>query len=255
MRFRSRLWKRKLARRFEDVTARVENVLAGSSKGQTYTVMSGPFAGMLYAKGSWIFNVAPMVTGSYESELHETIEKIVEQCPTTIIDIGCAEGYYAVGLAMRLPNAHIYAFDTDPHAQRYCRTMAKLNNVGNRMTIAGTCTHDTLRKYTTEMSLILCDCEGCEFDLLQPQKAPELGRASLLIELHESIVPDVTASITARFEQSHDIRLISVQPRDPQAYPVLRNLQPADQQFALSEFRTGVQRWAFLSPKYLEQWM
>jgi hypothetical protein len=39
------------------------------------------------------------------------------------------EGYYAVGFALRMPDAIVYAFDIDPTAQHYCANLAKLNCV------------------------------------------------------------------------------------------------------------------------------
>jgi DDE superfamily endonuclease len=34
--------------------------------------------------------------------------------PTRALNIGCAEGYYAIGFALRLPQAKVFAAETDP---------------------------------------------------------------------------------------------------------------------------------------------
>lgn len=55
---------------------------------------------------AWAWSV-PNLVGSYESELHLQIEQLILERPQVVIDVGCAEGYYAVGLAQRLPDATI----------------------------------------------------------------------------------------------------------------------------------------------------
>ena len=95
-------------------------------------VLSGPFVGMDYVQQATGSALMPKLLGSYEAELHETLEKIAATEYAAIIDIGCAEGYYAIGLAMRLPNAQVYAFDIDPEARELCTAMARLNGVEER---------------------------------------------------------------------------------------------------------------------------
>jgi hypothetical protein len=46
----------------------------------------------------------PKLLGCYEAELHGVIACALNTTYDTIIDIGCAEGYYAVGLALHFPD-------------------------------------------------------------------------------------------------------------------------------------------------------
>jgi hypothetical protein len=39
----------------------------------------------------------PKIIGSYECELHPAIEEIIVNNYAEVWDVGCAEGYYAVG--------------------------------------------------------------------------------------------------------------------------------------------------------------
>jgi hypothetical protein len=84
-------------------------------------VLSGPFKGMKYpnleAFGSCIY---PKILGSYERELHDTLNSISNTRYSEIIDVGCAEGYYAVGLSLQHPEARVYAYDIDETARRLC---------------------------------------------------------------------------------------------------------------------------------------
>ncbi len=93
-------------------------------------VRHGPFKGMKYPQkvsiGSELY---PKLLGSYESELTDTINFILKQDYSTILDIGCAEGYYAVGIGRIIQNARVIAYDTDEIALKLCNQMAQLNNV------------------------------------------------------------------------------------------------------------------------------
>ena len=85
-------------------------------------VQFGPFKDLKYAKalaaGSAIL---PKLTGTYEDELHPFIDMMITQQPDLVIDIGCAEGYYANGMAMRLPDTEVWAIDTDTYALELCK--------------------------------------------------------------------------------------------------------------------------------------
>ena len=73
------------------------------------TVAAGPFAGMRYAGLPSGSTAGPKLLGSYESEIAAWIEGLCGARLDTIVDVGCAEGYYAVGMAMRCPAARVLA--------------------------------------------------------------------------------------------------------------------------------------------------
>jgi methylase of polypeptide subunit release factors len=52
-----------------------------------------------------------------------------------VIDIGAAEGYYAIGFARRLPAARVIASDLDPVARLLCWLLARRNGVGDRVSV------------------------------------------------------------------------------------------------------------------------
>ena len=100
----------------------------------------------------------PKIVGSYESELHQIIGKICNTDYSEIVDIGCAEGYYAVGLAMRIPTARVYAYDINAKAIDLCRQMAQINNVADRVTTGSFCDINTLKSIPfTKKALIISD--------------------------------------------------------------------------------------------------
>ena len=165
-----------------------------------------------------------------------------------VIDIGCAEGYYAVGFARLLPNATVYAYDTDIEAQHFCRDLARRNDVLDRIHIRGFCDHAQLASLTASPVFILSDCEGFELEQFEPQKIPGLKHATMLIELHEFLSPGLTATLMSRFEKTHHITLIDTQERDPNKYEVLQPVLEADRIFAVREGRPAAMQWAFMKP-------
>jgi hypothetical protein len=69
-------------------------------------VRDGPFAGMIYPESTVkVRNLIPKMIASYEDELTPWIEEAVAKNYPTIVNVGSADGYYAVGLARRLPGA------------------------------------------------------------------------------------------------------------------------------------------------------
>lgn len=213
-------------------------------------VQSGPFAGMSYVGQAVCGTLAPKLLGSYEAELHGALAQIMATDYEIVVDVGCAEGYYAVGLAMRLPGARVHAFDVDERARRLCEAMARANGVADHVAIEGECTHERLQELTRgRRALVVCDCEGCELALLRPDLVPGLSSSDLLVELHDMIDPRVTPTLTARFAATHDIEFVTSVERDPDAYPALREFSPLTRRVAVSEFRDGEMQWAFMRPK------
>ena len=93
------------------------------------TVQAGPFKGMQITRASAEGCHAPKLLGSYEQELHPHVEAAVLRDYRNVIVIGMAEGYYAVGLALRMPNAQVHAFDTDERTHPFCGEVSALNKV------------------------------------------------------------------------------------------------------------------------------
>ena len=212
-------------------------------------VLAGPFLGMHYGNDvSGSAYVAKLV-GSYEEELADIIEEMIQHKYDVVIDIGAAEGYYAVGFALRLPRAMIYAFDTDSEAQFFCRSLALLNGVSSRVDIRGFCDHGMLNDLCGPSSVIICDCEGFEVELLNPLIVENLKSVDILVELHEFIAPGIGDEIRSRFANSHDIVLVETSERDPRNYPVLEYVKPKDRPWAIREGRPVAMQWAYLKSR------
>src|SRR5947209_5143244 len=65
------------------------------------TVLNGPFRGQIYSRASLLNRVSgPRLLGSYEQELHPIFGNL-DPSYEAFVDVGAAEGYYAVGMARK----------------------------------------------------------------------------------------------------------------------------------------------------------
>lgn len=214
-------------------------------------VLSGPFAGMKYANFiSW----GPLMSrwlGSYEQELAPLIKGFSTLKYDKIIDIGSAEGYYAVGLARKLKDSHIFAFDKDPRARFFCRLLAIKNRVRN-LTVSGDCSAAAIKQLSGPRTAIICDIEGHELPLFLSIKPDELARTDILIEVHpfkDDSEQEVGELISNHFQDTHVSHKIPVQPRKISEFAQKFALTEDEARTCLAEDRIESQFWLWLKTK------
>jgi hypothetical protein len=249
----------RVARRAEyerqDVMFRRQIMAIVRSTFPDFVVRNGPFRGLLYPRVEAVCSaVLPKLLGSYERELHLAVERLCQRGYRVVIDIGCAEGYYAVGLARRLPTARVYAFDTDPRARTLCHEMAVRNSVADRVVIGGQCGPDDLRALVSgQPVLVICDCEGFERELLAPSVVPSLAGASLIVEAHDFVGVEIAGPLTDRFRETHDIELVASTDDDSKVrhyvYSEISGFDRATRKFILAERRPAVMEWLVMTPR------
>jgi ribosomal protein L11 methylase PrmA len=216
-----------------------------------FVVQSGPFAGMTFHSSAAADAYLPLLTGGYEAETHGFIESALARQPTVIIDVGCEAGYVAVGLALRAPSATVFGFDIDASARAKSKALASLNHVADRVIVESECTPQRLNDLCVGRPLVFCDCEGYEVELLDPEKAPHLKTADIIVELHDFMRTDIdiTPTILSRFAATHDIAIAGVTGRSPGDYACLAEFPEQARAQALHEDRISYQQWAFLRAK------
>ena len=211
-------------------------------------VASGPFAGMSYALAASEGCIIPKLVGCYEAELHDDLRIVAASNYETVLNIGCAEGYYAVGFARALPMAPVHAWDVDETARRRTMENAERNRVSGRMVISEKVVPTHFAQFDRQRVFVLCDIEGTEFELLNPEIAPALRKFDMIVELHPGSDRDIDLFID-RFEASHETELRWPTARDPNAYEVLARLPLFDRVLALTE-RLEATPWAVLKSKF-----
>jgi hypothetical protein len=220
-------------------------------------VYSGPFKGL-----RWIpqtdpnaeFDI-PKLLGIYERELAPCMERACGLNFSLIVDVGAAEGYYAVGLAVRNPAAKVVAFEMQSKVQAELVKKATLNGVTERVQVCGKCEPQDLEQALTgaDRPFVICDTEGYEVELLDLKKVPSLSRAFILVELHEFAVTGITETIQRWYALTHKITHIWQEERGPADFPFsdlyARCLPSSYLLWAVGESRPERMAWLWMEPK------
>ncbi len=215
------------------------------------TVLHGPFAGMEYIDGleDTVGDLIAKLTGVYERELHQVVSEWIAAGFAHVVDVGSAEGYYAVGFAHAMPRTVVHAYDISAVARERCLEMAERNGVQARLQMGGFCGHSDLEALPEEGVALLSDCEGGELELLDPARAERLHGWPILVELHDFVDPSITQTICERFTDSHDIQIIEMEDRGEA--PAEMDFATSAQKAMILKERPPGMRWAHLWPRRL----
>ena len=213
--------------------------------------MEGPLKGMDFLPQSAEGCHIAKLLGCYEQPLLPYIEAAIQASYPLILNIGCAEGYYAVGMARRMLATRVLAFDLNPNAQQVCTELAARNNISERVTVGALFKPEDFATYAGERVLVLCDIEGGERDLLNPETAPALVGMDLIVESHECLIPGITKLLIDRFSATHDITVVedNGQRQLPNAPAWFNDLAHLDQLLAVWEWRSGPTPWLVMKAK------
>jgi hypothetical protein len=216
-------------------------------------VISGPFEGMRFQSAPLSL---PIVLGTYEIELHDIFQRLKGRPFSRIIDIGAAEGYYAVGAALWNANVSVTAFEANDGYHKSIRHLAESNNILDRIEIRGLCQISDLKAMGDALigSFMIVDIEGFEKELLNPQEVTQLIHATILVEIHDNFVPGCGSSIRQRFQHSHNISSFTSRPRQLHEYPIKTGWSrlPFMRSACIdcsSDGRTEPNGWLLLEPK------
>jgi len=218
-------------------------------------VKHGVFKGMKYPEEKSIgSSLIPKLLGSYEKEIESALEQVCSREYTEIVDIGCAEGYYAVGLAMRINSAKVFAFDTDDEAIRLCNRMARLNGVSERVLTGSFCDAATLQSIPyTKKALIISDCEGYEKELFTKESVSALSAHDLIIETHDFIDIEISSYIRELFEETHTIEVYQsiddIKKAQTYEYEELDGFDLAQRKIILAEWRPAIMEWFYMKSR------
>lgn len=212
-------------------------------------VLQGPFEGMAYLENAAEGALAPRLLGTYESELHPHFAAFIDEGLDCVIDVGCAEGFYAVGLARIAPGLTVHAFDIDENARRACGKLAALNGVEDRVLIGGEFKPDGFEAFKGQKCLVLVDAEGAELEILQPTLSPALAQMNIIVETHDVYRPGALNEMMARFSPTHDIIRVDQHGKTQPLPPWLARLGHLDHLLAVWEWRMAPTPWLVMRPK------
>ena len=223
-------------------------------------VSYGPFAGMhMPWDSSWDPGArASMLLGLYEQEV---LEKLVDRLGAVdlLVDVGAADGYYAVGSLFSKRVGHALCFEDSERGRTMIARTAQLNWVSDHLTIEGRADEsfvDVIKRLKQDRKLrraplILMDIEGGEFELIKPAVLEDLRDTSWIIELHPFAVVDGDArlrSLLAFAQKTHPVELLGTTARDLSKFPELQPLSDVDRWLLVVEGRPCSMQWLVLDP-------
>jgi len=221
-------------------------------------VLGGPFAGLKYLPASSGSALFPKLLGTYEQELHPVIARLVESRFDAVVDVGCAEGYYLAGVAHAcrrrgLPVPRLTGYDTNPDAIALAAELVRLNDLGQWVAV-----HQawfTGQGLEAGRVALICDIEGDEENLLNPETRPALRRVELLVEVHDA--PGTSRRLDLlqeRFRATHDMQVFRRRERTPADFPAvpLGRLAPRFRLSLMDEQRQFGNTWLHLVPRPVE---
>jgi hypothetical protein len=216
-------------------------------------VVSGPFAGMKFNNKHFDL---PKILGTYEIELHEVFDRLKGRKYLNVVDVGAAEGYYAVGVMVWNKECSVIAYEGNSNYHESIRYLARANNVEARLELRGVCNEENLNSLGSQLSkaFIIVDVEGYEKILLNPERVPALRTATILVEVHDCFVKGCTETIIERFRDSHEISSFKSRDRYVSEYPLdsgfsRHSLMQSTVIKAIGDGRTEPNGWLLLEPK------
>lgn len=213
------------------------------------TVQEGLFAGLRYpqakAQGSALI---PKLLGSYENELHPFFRELPLQQYQVVVDVGCAEGFYLIGLGRLIPDIPLIGIDTDPEALRLVEKMAAVNQVKpERLQLQQQFCRENLGTTLPKRSLLICDCEGFEATVFSKDNLWLWRDSDLLIECHDFIIPNITEKLAGRLKTSHSVTIVkSVDADEKISIPsseIFRRARPEHRRRLVHECRPNQMYW------------
>ncbi len=205
-------------------------------------VRNGPFQGMTYIDTASCSVLLPKILGSYEEPIHSWVLDL-DKAYKKILDIGCAEGYFAVGFAFKGYAELVLAYDIDSDAIIKARALADINKLQSEIIFKSCCNHRELMQHGGSETLIFCDIEGEELNLLDPIKCPILKKTDIIFEAHDCFTKNLTDKVTDRFLDTHRINIIVDCKRNMQKYRLLDRCPSDIAEKIIDERRPRGMKW------------
>lgn len=193
-----------------------------------------------------------MILGVYEAEVLNEICSSEHQTKRHFVDLGAADGFYAVGglLSKRFDHAHCFEMTTS--GQDAIRRNAKINNVEGQLTIfgkAGPIFYEEQKISEWTKVFMLCDVEGAEFDIFSTDTLRAIRGSTVVIEIHNWVEDfwEKYEALLCRAAQFFTLDTLSSVTVNLPQLPYLRSMHDDNRALIRSEGRPNVMRYLKLS--------
>lgn len=220
------------------------------------TVRYGPFKGLKLNRDTWWgkLDLGNQCLGLYEKELLHFFQNIRENEFSTLIDIGAADGYYAVGALVSGIFDSVICFEQSASGRETIhRNWENNGSIGN-LSILGAADANSIAEIPEsrlKKSLLIVDIEGAEFNLLTDQVLDKLQESTIVVEIHNWVdgFIDLYADLLRRANKNHQIHVLERIQRSTTEIPELRDFTDDNRLLVTSERRPCLMRFLLLQPR------
>ena len=217
----------------------------------------GPFSGMKLSKNPWwgSYDQISKILGEYEKEVLEKLCYFLRlNKNSTFIDIGAADGFYAVGVAFKGLADHTYAFEISSKGRSELKNNSILNKCNEKITILDIAELDTLKKIYKKLKnvVVIIDIEGNEYDFLDINILDLFKNSIVIVELHTNKIKNGKIrenELITNAKNFFNVSKIYRESYSPNSFKIFNNLSDDERLLALSEGRSRNPKWLVLEPK------
>jgi len=219
-------------------------------------VAFGLFAGLRIGNAStWSGSrdVGAKVLGLYEAQVLKRLEQLGPR--SWFVDIGGADGYYAVGALIAGISKSSIMFEINRTDRGRARELSINNSVAESLEIHEAATTDSVLQVIGNLEgdgLILCDIEGGEYELFTEQLLSAGRDCVFIIELHQVNSATQIREFEFICRKFHDVECINGLSREFPSDSFTNTLTDNERVLLMSEGRQEAMNWLVLTPKSLQ---
>jgi hypothetical protein len=219
-------------------------------------VRYGPFAGLKLERDAWwgCLDLGSQCLGLYELEILNFVAHMKRGQFSTFIDIGAADGYYAIGMLKSQKVRKAICFEQSEKGRETILKNWQHNGSEGILEIFAEATLETIRalpQADLAGALIMIDIEGAEFDLLVEQTFSALRSCTIIIEIHNWI-DDFSARYAAFLHDAakyFEIEIFEPIERPTSSIKELKDFTDDNRLLLASERRPCLMRFLRLVPR------
>ncbi|MCZ8277271.1 MAG: hypothetical protein O9313_02925 [Acetobacteraceae bacterium] len=220
------------------------------------TVRYGPFTGLKLDREAWwgCLDLGSQCLGLYELEILSFLAQVKFGQFATFIDIGAADGYYAIGMLKTQKIRKAICFEQSELGRETIAKNWRRNDSKGILEIFAEANPETicaLPRADLSGALVMVDIEGAEFDVLVEKTLSVLKSCTIVIEIHNWI-DDFSTRYSAFLQEASkyfEIEIFKPIERPTSSIKELADFTDDNRLLLVSERRPCLMRFIKLVPR------
>ena len=170
-----------------------------------------------------------------------------------LIDIGAADGFFAIGCIYSGISKHCYAFEQSDLGRFALAKTAEMNQVSENITIKGEVTNQNFLSLLPQnidfsKAIVLCDIEVGEYSFFTEKILKKLEKSHIIIEIHRTQNKNDEIKLMKRIKKIFNVSVIIGSNNDFSNSPELQEMSDIDRNLIACEGRSYIGKWWYLKP-------